>query len=54
MEWQPHRYDCALSDDSKVISELLLDQYNSVLSMPLGTHTISDPASFFNPVPQTN
>ena len=47
--------DNTLSDDPKVISELLLDQYNSVLSMPLATHnTISDPALFFNPVPQTN
>ena len=46
--------DNTLSDDPKVISELLLDQYNSVFSMSLATHTISDPASFFNPVPKTN
>ena len=44
--------DNNLSDDPKVISELLLHQYNSVFSAPLATHTISDPVSFFNPVPQ--
>ena len=46
--------DNTLSDDPKVISELLLHQYNKVFSVPLGTHTISDPVSFFNPAPQTN
>ena len=46
--------DNNLSDDPKVISELLLHQYNSVFSTPLPTHTISDPVSFFNPVPQRN
>ena len=46
--------DNNLSDDPKVISELLLHQYNSVFSAPLATHIISDPVSFFNPVPQRN
>ena len=46
--------DNTLSDDPKVISELLLHQYNKVFSVPLATHAISDPASFFNPAPQTN
>ena len=30
------------------------NQYNSVFSAPLATHTVSDPVSFFNPVPQRN
>ena len=34
--------DNNLSDDPKVISELLLHQYNSVFSAPLATHAISD------------
>ena len=46
--------DNTLSDDPKVISELLLHQYNKVFSVPLATHAISDPVSFFNPAPQTN
>ena len=44
--------DNIFPDDPKVISELLLDQYNSVFSMPLATHTISDPASFFKMSPE--
>ena len=46
--------DNTLSDDPKVISKLLLHQYNKVFSVPLATHAISDPVSFFNPSPQTN
>ena len=42
------------SHDPKVISELLLHQYNSVFSVPLATHAISDQVSFYNPAPQTN
>ena len=40
--------DNTLSDDPKVISELLLHQHNSVYSVPLATHAISDPVSIFN------
>ena len=47
--------DNTLSDDPKVVSELLLHQYNRVFSVPLATHAISDPFFFFiNPAPQTN
>ena len=44
--------DNTLSNDPKVISELLLHQYNRVFSVPLATHAISDPVSFFNPAPK--
>ena len=43
--------DNTLSDDPKVISKLLLHQYNRVFSVPLATQAISDPVSFFNPAP---
>ena len=45
--------DNTLSDDPKVISELLLHQYNKVFSVPLATHAISDPVSFFNSLEST-
>ena len=43
--------DNTLSDDPKVITELLLYQYNKVFSVPLATHAISDLVSFFNTAP---
>ena len=34
-----------------LLREYLLQQYNRVFSVPVATHAISDPVSFFNPAP---